>query len=372
MVEPTSLRGAGEPRTDEFAPTGVTAAATLPVACVVRPFMPQDRLPWNTYVQEHPEGTFFHLAEWAGVLERAFGHQSHYLLAERAGEVVGVLPLAEVRSLLFGHALVSTPFCVYGGVLAADESAVSALERAACELGERLGVSYIEMRNRRPVHKSWLTKDLYVTFRRPLAADAEGDLRASPRSRRRGVRKAQDKGLRAEVDADTARLYSIYSESLRNLGTPVFTRRYPAILQETFGNSCDVLTVVSGSTAVASVMNFYFRDEVMPYYAGSIPVARELAAYDFLYWHVMERARRRGARVFDFGRSRQGSGSFEFKVHWGFVPETLAYQYLLVRATAMPNLSPSNSQYQRLIGVWRYLPLPVTRWIGPPLARYLG
>lgn len=368
MADPASSCGVSEPRMGSNA----RPAANPLAACTVRALTAADCGRWNAFVHGQSAGTFFHLAEWAGVLERAFGHRSHYLLAERAGEVVGVLPLAEVKSLLFGHALVSTPFCVYGGIVAVDAGAVSALELAARELGERLGVGYIEMRNRRPTHADWLTKDLYVSFRRPIAADPEQNLRAIPRKQRAMVRKGQQKGLRAEVDTGTARMYSIYSESLRNLGTPVFTRRYPAILRETFGEACEVLTVVSGSDAVASVLNFYFRDEVLPYYGGSTAAARALAANDFMYWQVMERARERGARVFDFGRSKQGSGSFDFKVHWGFTPERLCYQYFLVRAKALPDLSPVNPKYDRMIRAWRRLPLPVTRLLGPLLARSLG
>jgi FemAB-related protein (PEP-CTERM system-associated) len=119
-------------------------------------------------------------------------------------------------------------------------------------------------------------------------------------------------------------------------------------------------------------MSFYFRDEVLPYYGGSTATARNLAANDFMYWQVMERARERGARVFDFGRSKRGTGSYDFKVHWGFEPEPLCYEYYLVKAREMPNLSPTNSKYSRLIEAWRRLPVPVTRIVGPPIARYLG
>lgn len=368
-MEPATARGRGEPLVGSYAPA---RASDLPRPLTMRPLAAQERTRWNAFVRAHPEGTFFHLAEWASVLERAFGHRSHYLYAERDGELVGVLPLAEVKSFLFGHALVSTPFCVYGGVLAADEGARLALERAACELGERLGVDYVEMRNRNLRRDGWLTKDLYVTFRRQIAPDSAQNLLAIPRKQRAMVRKGLQHGLRAETDRDTARMYAIYSESLRNLGTPVFARRYPAILRETFGDACEVLTVLSGDSAVASVLSFYFRDEVLPYYGGSIPAARTVAGNDFMYWQVMERARERGVRLFDFGRSKQGTGSYDFKVHWGFTPEPLCYQYFLVRAKAMPDLSPSNARYERLIRAWRRLPLPLTCVLGPPLARHLG
>ena len=122
---------------------------------VTRPFQEADRAAWNAFVNAHPEGTFFHLAEWQDVLRAAFGHRTQYLLAEREGEICGMLPLAEVKSLLFGHSLVSTPFCVYGGIVASDVQAFQALERSACELARNLGVEHLEMRNRRRQHLEW-------------------------------------------------------------------------------------------------------------------------------------------------------------------------------------------------------------------------
>lgn len=355
--------------------TATSRLAPEPTAtpdCGVAAFRSEDTERWNAFITAHPEGTFFHLAQWQRVLTDAFGHRSHYLYAHRDGKVRGVLPLAEVRSMLFGHALVSTPFCVYGGIVAEDAQAHAALTRAACELGKRLGVSYVEMRNRRKQHPEWPSKDLYSTFRRPIHEDSEANMQAIPRKQRAMVRKGIQKGLRAELDPNVDRLYPIYSESLRNLGTPVFSRRYLEILLKAFGDQCEVMSVCNGQQAVSSVLSFYFRDEVLPYYGGSIPAARTVAGNDFMYWQVMERARERGARLFDFGRSKAGSGSFDFKTHWGFEPQSLCYEYFLVKAREIPNLSPTNAKYTRMIHLWQRLPLGVTRAIGPLLARHLG
>ena len=204
---------------------------------VVKTLEASERERWNEYVRVHREATFFHRAEWGEVLARAFGHRSRYLYAESGGRIAGVLPLVEVKSLLFGHALVSTPFCVYGGCLADEEGASRALEDAACELGRELGVDYIEMRNRKPRNRGWLTKDLYVTFRRPIDPDPERNMLAIPRKQRAMVRKGIQKQLRAEIDSGTERAYHLYAESLRNLGTPVFSRRYMALLKETFARA---------------------------------------------------------------------------------------------------------------------------------------
>ncbi len=357
----------------ELDPVSQSAASASASVCRVTRLQPGDAARWNAFVLAHPEGTFFHRAEWEQVLTRAFRHKTHYLLAERDGRVCGVLPLAQLKSALFGHSLVSTPFCVYGGIVAADAAARAALEGEACELGRRLGVGYVEMRNVRRANPEWPCKDLYFTFRRPIDADPEKNLLAIPRKQRAMVRKGIQKNLKAELDTGTERLFAIYSESLRNLGTPVFAARYLRLLRELFREDCEVLTVVAeGAQPIASVMSFYFRDEVLPYYGGSIAAARSVAGNDFMYWQVMERARERGAQLFDFGRSKRGTGAFDFKSNWGFEPQALCYEYHLVKARSMPDLSPNNPKYERMIDLWRRLPVPLTRLVGPPIARYLG
>ena len=140
-----------------------------------------------------------------------------------------------------------------------------------------------------------------------------------------------------------------------------------------FGDDCEVLTVLSPQgEAVSGVLSFYFRDEVLPYYAGDLPAARELAANDFKYWELMRRACEGGVRVFDYGRSKRGTGSFDFKKNWGFEPAPLHYEYQLFRRDTVPQNNPSNPKYQRAIEAWRKLPRGVVNAIGPLLARHLG
>ena len=355
-------------------PTHGTAVLREPgaEAVTVRVFEAGDQPRWNAYVTQHPEATFFHRAEWRDVLRKAFGHPTRYLLAERDGELCGVLPLAHVKSLIFGNALVSTPFCVYGGIVADDPTAHDALTADACALARNLGVQHLEMRNLKRRHPEWPCKDLYVTFRKPIQPQSEANLAAIPRKQRAMVRKGIQKGLVTELDKTPERHYALYSESLRNLGTPVFARKYLDVLCETFGSDCEIRTVVSDGNAVASVLSFYFRDEVLPYYGGGSAAARGVAGNDFMYWAVMEAARERGVKIFDYGRSKRGTGAFEFKEHWGFEPQPLFYEYYLVKAQSLPNLSPTNPKYKRAIALWQRLPLPLTQLIGPSAARWLG
>lgn len=327
---------------------------------------------WDAFVEAHPEGTFFHRAGWRTVLRRAFGHRAHYLYARRGGAIEGVLPLGRVRSRLFGDALVSTPFCVYGGALARAPAIARRLEDAACALAARLGVGHLELRNRHPQRADWPAKDLYVTFRKAIDPDPEVNLAAVPRKQRAMIRKGIKSGLQGRIDAETDTVYDVYAESVRNLGTPVFSRRYFRVLKEVFGEHCEALTVTHDGRPVAGVLSFYFRDEVLPYYGGGTEAARALAGNDFLYWELMRRACARGCRVFDFGRSKRDVGSYRFKKHWGFEPEPLSYEYHLVRAREVPDVNPLNPKYRLFIAAWKRLPLAVSRRLGPYLARSLG
>lgn len=328
---------------------------------------------WDRFVLNCAQATFFHRAGWQQIIRGAFGHDTHFLYAEADGEIRGVLPLGHVRSRLFGNALISSPFGVYGGAAAGDPEAREALEEAACGLAETLGVDYLELRHQDRRRPDWPAKDgLYVTFRKPIAPDPEANMKAIPRKQRAMVRKGIQAGLAGEIDAGIERFFAAYSESVRNLGTPVFSRGYFRLLKEVFGPDCEVLTVTRGGELVASVMSFYFRDQVLPYYGGGTAQARACKGNDFMYWELMRRAGERGVRVFDYGRSKVGTGSYDFKRNWGFEPEPLHYEYHLVRARTVPDVNPLNPRYRLFIDVWQRLPLPLSRMLGPLIARSLG
>ncbi|MFO8005746.1 FemAB family XrtA/PEP-CTERM system-associated protein [Thioalkalivibrio sp.] len=342
-------------------------------ALQVRKLCTADHARWDAFVENCPQATFFHRAGWSTVLREAFGHETHFLYAEMDGAIQGVLPLGRIRSRLFGDSLSSLPFCVYGGVAAVTEAAAAALDTRAQELARSLNVDYLEYRLREPRHPDWPTKsELYFTFSRLLDPDVEANMNAIPRKQRRMVRKGIKAGLVSEVDRDIDRFYPIYAANVRRMGTPVFGPNYLRKLLDVFGDDCDVLTVTHEGEAVASVVSFWFRNEVLPYYGAGTPRAREVAGYDFLYWELLRRACEAGYRVFDFGRSKRDTGSFSFKKNWGFEPQPLYYEYDLVRAREMPDVNPLNPKYRYFIAAWQRLPLPVANWLGPKISRSLG
>jgi FemAB-related protein (PEP-CTERM system-associated) len=328
---------------------------------------------WDRFVVSRPDATFFHLSGWKTVIEESFGHKCHYLMARQGGVIVGVLPLTHVRGRFFGNSLISSGFCVYGGPLAATPSALAALYDAALALAQDLGVDRIEYRLREARHPDWpCDRKTYVTFRKEIAGDVEQNMVAIPRKQRAMVRKGMKANLAEEIDPDVRRLYPLYAESVRNLGTPVMTRRYFECLKTTFGDATEVLTVVRFGKPLASVLSFFFRDEVLPYYGGGGSAARAHAANDFMYWAVMKRACESDRRVFDFGRSKVGTGSYAFKLHWGFKPEPLYYENRLLRLREVPAINPLNPKYALMIGVWKRLPLTIANTVGPVIARELA
>jgi FemAB-related protein (PEP-CTERM system-associated) len=339
----------------------------------VRAYRETDRAAWEAFVEVCPEATFFHHVGWKTIVENVFGHRTHYLLAERAGTVVGILPLAEVRSRIFGHAVVSLPFCVYGGVAAIEPEAVSRLHTAAADLARNTGAGHLELRNRTQREPAWPAQDLYVTFRKAIDPDEEANMLAIPRKQRAMVRKGIKAGLRSEIDTDVDRFFALYADNVHRHGTPALPKRYFAALMDTFGDRCEALTIVDPhGKPVSGVLSFYFRDEVLPYYAGDVVEARDLAANDFKYWELMRRACARGLGVFDYGRSKRGTGSFDFKKNWGFEPTPLHYEYLLFKGDRIPENNPLNPKYQLFIRTWRRLPRAVANFVGPYIVRNLG
>lgn len=342
-------------------------------APLVREMGDADRARWDAFVMATPAATFFHRAAWRDVIERAFGHRTLFLYAERNGRICGVLPLARVTSLLFGDALISLPFCVYGGVVADDQDARDVLLDAAEARAVALGVGHLECRNLSPQRARWATRDLHVTFRKTLLPDPEANMLAIPRKQRAMVRKGIKAGLVSAYDDDVDRFFPLYADNVHRHGTPAQSKRYFTLLRDIFGDDCKVLTVATpDGRAVSSVLSFNFRNEVLPYYAGDAVIARDTAANDFKYWELMRRAGEEGATLFDYGRSKVGSGPYDFKKNWGFTPQPLAYEYRLVRADRVPENNPLNPKYRAFIALWRRMPLALANRIGPVLARSLS
>jgi FemAB-related protein (PEP-CTERM system-associated) len=345
----------------------------------IRRYTDTDKTVWNHYVKQHPNGTLFHLTAWKEVIEKTFGHKSYYLIAvDHTGlpsdaPIIGLLPLFRIRSFLFGDYLVSIPFAELGGPLADNQEITRLLLEYAETLSAKLGCAYLELRNREPV-KGLPTKSLYYNFRREIFSTIDENLSAIPRKARRMIRQGEKYGLTSEFGHHLLKEhYQIMARSYHSLGTPIFPRRFFENFIRVFGNNSQILVIRDkDKVPVSAVMTFYFKDQVIPYWAGSNFEDRKLAPNDFMYWELMKHGCENGYRVFDYGRSKEGTGSFDFKRHWGFEPAPLYYQYILLKRNDIPNISPANPKYKKKIELWRKMPLTATKVIGPQLAKYLA
>ncbi|TZG29118.1 FemAB family XrtA/PEP-CTERM system-associated protein [Sphingomonas montanisoli] len=338
---------------------------------------PAERAAIETYVMRHEAGSAFHRPAWLTGVERGCGQTARYLLAERDGAIVGLLPMTEVHSPLFGRALASSGFAVGGGPIADDQATVDILAEAGWNWAVRLSCPSLELRGGAlPSGTGWHVEGgVYAGFSRPLTADDEAELLAIPRKQRAEVRKALGFPLDVRIgtaEIDRAQHYAVYAESVRNLGTPVFPRSLFDAVLDGFGADADILTVLHEGVPLSSVLSLYHKGVVLPYWGGGTREARRWRANDMMYYALMNHARGRGMSAFDFGRSKLGTGAFAFKKNWGFEPVALAYAIRTADGQEPRQINPMSPKYRLQVSLWQKLPLSVANRIGPWIARGLG
>ena len=237
---------------------------------------------------------------------------------------------------------------------------------------ERL--DYLELRNRDGKIADLPVKDLYVRFRREIFDELDDNMEAIPRKSRRMIRVGEKEGLQCEIGQKelVPIFYEIFARSYHRLGSPVFPKRLFENILEKFPEKSNILLVrTSEGSPIAGVLTLFYKNEVLPYYAGSLLEYRNLAPNDFMYWQLIKYGWKNGYKLFDFGRSKVDTGAYDFKRHWGFEPEPLSYQYYLNKIEEIPDFSPANPKYQRKIEMWQKLPFWSTKLIGPRIVKYI-
>ena len=326
------------------------------------------------FVQEMG-ASVFHRPNWLLAVEKSTGQRAGGFVVEQLGVIQGWLPLTEVRSLLFGKALVSSGFGVGGGVCAERPEVAAKLAGAAQNLAKAKGFASVELRGGE-VPEGWhAIANKHCGFERDLAEDDEAELLAIPRKSRAEVRKGLKNNLEVRVgrsSQDLAAHYACYSQSVRNLGTPVFPRALFKQMLEAFPEESDILTISRDGIPLASVLSFYHDGAVLPFWGGGSFAARAARANELMYFELMRHARQRGMKRFDFGRSKIGSGPAKFKKNWGFDPQPLVYGMWTAPGEARRDVDPTSEAYSRKIELWKKLPLPIANTIGPFIARGLA
>jgi serine/alanine adding enzyme len=329
---------------------------------------PSDRSDWDEFVAAQGDEAGYHSWGWRRVFEKAFGHRAVYLIARRGETVAGVLPLVEIRSRLFGNTLTSLPFLNYGGVIADSAAAAEVLAIAAKEEAQARRCGHVELRHVAAQFPQLPSKRHKVSMRLPLGPNLWESL---DRKVRNQIRKAEKSGLIVERGGEALvdDFYKVFARNMRDLGTPVYSRRLFEEVLKTFPHRSLIHVVRLNGEAVAAGFTYRTRTMVQLPWASSIREFNPLCANVLLYWDAIQFAHGTGAAVFDMGRSTPNEGTFKFKAQWGAEPVPLNWEYHLLTHGDMPNVSPANPKFQLAIALWQRLPLAVTLRVGPMIVR---
>jgi len=348
------------------------AEAADPIAgdpVVIRTDLGQEAI--DGWVRAHPAATGYHLAGWTTIVQRAFGHETMYLAAERRQRVVGVLPLVFFRSRVFGRCVVSMPFLNYGGVAAEDPAAERALLDRAIEETRRAGGSHLELRHTAQRFDTLSAKRHKVAMRLALPPSRDELWTRLDRKVRNQIRKGEKSELTVEhggvelLDA----FYGVFAHNMRDLGTPVYGRAFFREVLETFSTTTALFVVRHHGAPVAASLVYWHGPMIEVPWASALRAANPLSANVFLYWHMLAFAVERGFGTFDFGRSTPNEGTFHFKRQWGAEPLELVWEYWTANGVQVPNVSPANPKFRAAIRMWQHLPVPLATALGPHIVR---
>lgn len=328
---------------------------------------------WDEFVRSAPGWTHFHLIGWKTVIERVFGHECIYLAArDDAGQIAGVLPLVRVKSVMFGHYLVSMPFVNYGGPLGSS-AAVSALGSHAATLALSDGARLLELRSRAPLPLELPVSHRKVTVLLDLPEDAEVLWKRLDAKVRSQVRRPRKEGVTVRFGPDqVAPFFTVFARHMRDLGTPTQPQRLFQAIAEVFGEDAWFGCAYLGERPVACGCGFRWEREFEMTWASSLFELKRIAPNMLLYWSFMERAIDDGVTLFNFGRCTPGSGTHRFKLQWGARDEQL-WWYGQSAAGSEPasTPSPNDSGYSWGPRLWKHLPTPVATALGPRIVRYI-
>jgi serine/alanine adding enzyme len=341
---------------------------------MIRLWASGDERRWDEYVAANPGARCCHLSAWKRIIEDSFGHRTYYLLSEDDdGRIDGVLPIVRLRSYLFGDFLVSVPYLNYGGACGQDDRTTRGLMEAGVRTAADLRVNHLEIRTETPADYGLQIKSSKVSMRLSLPDSADALWKGFSAKLRSQVKRARQESMTVRVgrEEEVDAFYHVFATNMRDLGTPVYARRFFETILRELRDSTWICCVYVGQQPVAAGLLLGFRDVLEIPWASSLRRYNRLSPNMLLYWSVLKSACERGFRLFDFGRSSPDSGPFRFKAQWGAAPVQLYWHYWLRDGGALPDLTPHNPRMQIAVRLWRRLPVSVTKLLGPPIAKSL-
>ncbi len=332
-----------------------------------------DRSEWEAYVDRCPSCWHYHKIGWKEVIETAYGHQCRYLVARENGSITGILPMAVIKSRLFGHSLTSLPFLDYGGLVADNSTVRDTLIARAIQMTDESHAGYLELRQTVSVTDTFRTGTHKVTLVLDLPVDPEQLLNALPSERRNRIRKARKSELSVEFH-DRSMLptfYNIWTENMRDLGSPPHSMKFFDTILRVFSDSSRLILVKYRQEYIGAALCLYEKEMLALPWVSSQRKYFELYPNNILYWEAMCFAIQQGCRRFDFGRSSVGSGTYTFKIRWGAKEVPLYWQFYTPGGRDLSLPATDNPKYRLALAVWKHLPVGITRLVGPSIRKYI-
>ncbi|HXC25877.1 MAG TPA: FemAB family XrtA/PEP-CTERM system-associated protein [Gemmatimonadaceae bacterium] len=326
---------------------------------------------WDAFVRSQPNWSHFHLYGWRGIMERVLKHECLYLSAVTDdGALVGVLPLVRVKSVLFGHYLVSMPFLNYGGPLGSDE-AVVALTQHAARLASEQRVKMLELRSRGPLPVDLPVSHRKITVLLDMPAGGMDALwKGFDAKVRSQVRRPQKDGVTVAFGADqVGPFFDVFSEHMRDLGTPTQPRALFEAIAETFPDEATFGCAYHQGRPIACGCGFQWGSEFEITWASALRAYNKLSPNMLLYWEFMQRAGAAGATIFNFGRCTPNGGTHKFKKQWGTRDEPLWWYEQ--RADGATTPAEGHGALGLAPKIWQKLPLPLATALGPHIVRFI-
>jgi len=326
---------------------------------------------WDGVARSSPGFTHFHLYGWREVMERVFGHECIYLAAyDDGGGLAGVLPLVRVKSILFGHFLVSMPFLNYGGPLGTAEAIVALVGRAS-DIARDSGVKLLELRSRIPLPIDLPVSHRKITVLLDLPGSEPALMKQLDAKLRSQVRRPQKEGVTVKFGTDqVAPFFYVFAQHMRDLGTPTQPRLLFDTIAAIFPEDAWFGCAWHEGRPVACGCAFVWGNEVEMTWASSLNAYKRIAPNMLLYYRFMERAIDAGISTFNFGRTSPNSGTHRFKLQWGARDEQL-WWYDRAASDDVKTPSPTDSGYAWGPRLWKRLPTQVATLLGPRIVRYI-